>query len=133
MPSLTPAGILIGITSSSITLPSPLQVWQVSVTIFPSPLQLGHVLLDTIWPSIVFTTFLTCPFPPHMVQVCKEVPFFAPFPLHVPQVTCLFTLIFFSTPLAISSRFNLSLIRRFDPFLLRDCPPPEPPPKKLSN
>src|SRR5690606_2043665 len=58
----------------------------------------------------------------------------APDPSHVLHTTFLLTFIFFSTPFAISSRVNFTLIRRLLPRATLLPPPRErDPPKKLSN
>ncbi len=49
----TPAGILIGMISSSKTRPSPKQASHFAPTLFPSPEQVGQVDEVTIWPNIV--------------------------------------------------------------------------------
>src|SRR6187402_3136616 len=103
MPSCTPAGISIEIASSPYTLPSPLHAGHLAVIVDPSPLQVGHVVTVCIWPMNVLVTLLTCPDPPQVPQVCTLPLSFAPLPLQVLQTTCFFTLIFFVTPLAISS------------------------------
>src|SRR3546814_15397888 len=59
---------------------------------------------------------------------------FAPEPSHVLQTTFLLTLIFFSTPFAISSRVSFTLIRKLLPRITRRPPPRErDPPKKRSE
>ena len=128
----TPAGILIGMISSSNTRPSPKQSPHFAPTDLPSPLQWGQVEEVTIWPSIVCCTWRTWPEPWQVPQVFKSVPFLDPLPEQDLQATWRFTLIFFSTPFAISSKFNLSLIRRSVPLRWR-LPPPRPWLKKLPN
>ena len=128
----TPAGILIGMISSSNTRPSPKHASHLAPTLLPSPLQVGQVDEVTIWPNIVFWTRFTWPDPWHVPQVFKSVPFFEPFPEQDLQATWRFTLIFFSTPFAISSKFNFNLIRKSVPLRWR-LPPPRPPLKKLPN
>ena len=76
-----------GMTSSCSCRPSPLHTSQVAVTVLPSPLQVGQVLLLTIWPSMVFTTRFTWPWPWQVAQVLRSVPFLAPVPLHGAQAT----------------------------------------------
>src|SRR5476651_49084 len=137
MPSLTPAGILMLMVSSPRTTPSPWQTVHFEVMVEPSPLQVGQVLVVCIWPSMVLVTLRTAPEPPQVLQVEKDDWSFAPVPSQVRQTTCLFTFIFFSAPLAISSRVKRTLIRRLLPRATRLPPPPPwrppPPPKKPSN
>src|SRR5437868_4813735 len=102
----------------------------------PSPLQVGQVLVVCIWPNMVFVTLRTAPEPPQVLQVWNDDRSLAPVPSHVLQTICLFTFIFFSVPLAISSRVSLTLIRRLLPRVTRRppaLPPWRPPPKKPSN
>ena len=115
MPSLTPAGILMLMVSSPRVTPSPLQVPHFAVIVVPSPLQVGQVLVVCIWPKMVLVTLLTAPLPPQVLQVEKEFLSFAPDPSQVLQRICLLTLIFFSIPLAISSKVSFTLIRRLVP------------------
>src|SRR5690554_1154312 len=84
---------------------------------------------------MVFVTRLTEPVPEQVEQVWKEDLSFAPEPSQVLQTIFLFTLIFFSTPLAISSRVSFTLIRKLLPRITRRPPPPRErdPPKKLSK
>ena len=124
--------------------PSPWQVPHLAVISEPSPLQVGHVLVVCIWPNMVLVTRRTAPLPPQVRQVLTDDLSFAPEPLQLWQTTCLFTFIFFSTPLAISSRVSLTLMRKLLPRATRrpprvDCPPPKklskglpPPPPKIS-
>src|SRR5688572_9861675 len=131
IPSCTPAGMSIVTVSSPYTRPSPLQVLHFAVIVEPSPLQLGQVLTVCICPRKVFCTLLTCPLPPHVLQVCTLPSSFAPFPPHVLQATCFFTLIFFVTPFAISSYESFNLMRRLLPLIPRFRWPPRlrwPPP-----
>src|SRR5690606_18131891 len=130
----TPAGILIEMVSSPLTNPSPRQVVHLALISIPSPLQVGQVLVVCICPKMVLVTRLTDPEPPHVLQVWYDDLSLAPVPLQVRQTTCLFTFIFFSTPLAISSKVSLTLMRRLVPLGIRR-PPLEllPPPKKLSK
>src|ERR1700761_3928569 len=102
--------------------------------VVPSPLQVGQVLVVCIWPNMVLVTRRTAPCPPQVLQVCTDDLSFAPVPSQVLQTICLFTLIFFSAPLAISSSVNLTLMRRLLPRCTR-LPPLLclPPPKKPSN
>src|SRR5471032_861436 len=100
----------------------------------PSPLQVGQVLVVCIWPNMVLVTLRTAPEPPQVLQVCTDDLSFAPVPSQVLQTICLF--IFISVPLAISSRVNLTLMRRLLPRVTRRppaLPPCLPPPKKPSN
>src|SRR5687768_2890177 len=92
IPSLTPAGILIVIVSSSLTTPSPWQPLHFDVMVVPSPLHVGQVLVVCIWPRIVLVTRLTAPEPPQVLHVWKDDLSFAPLPSQVLQTTCLFTL-----------------------------------------
>src|ERR1700712_5731438 len=85
---------------------------------------------------MVLVTRRTAPWPPQVLQVWNDALSFAPVPSHVLQTICLFTFIFFSAPLAISSTVSLTLIRRLLPRATRRPPPPclpPPPPKKPSN
>src|ERR1700757_4968788 len=91
MPSCTPAGMSSVTVSSPYTLPSPLHVVHLLVIVVPSPLQAGQVVTVCIWPRKVFCTFLTCPLPPHVVQVCTLFLSFAPLPLQVVQGIYFFT------------------------------------------
>src|SRR6201999_2925570 len=128
------AGTLILIVSSPRTTPSPWQTVHFEVIVVPSPLQAGQVLVVCIWPSMVLVTLRTAPCPPQVLQVCIDERSFAPEPSQVLHTTCLFTLIFFSAPLAISSSVNLTLMRKLLPRATRR--PPLlclPPPKKPSN
>ncbi len=93
MPSATPAGIGTVSTSSLCSKPELSTPGGLLSTILPEPLQVAQVEAETICPSMVFTTFFTCPAPLQVWQVLKVTPSAA---------TSLFTLIFFSTPLAIS-------------------------------
>src|SRR5690606_32781897 len=81
IPSATPAGIRIGITSSSRTMPSPLQWTHFRVIDFPSPLQVGQVEEVCICPRMVLVTLVTTPDPLQVGHVEREVPFSAPLPL----------------------------------------------------
>src|SRR5215213_6207453 len=101
MPSCTPAGMSICTVSSAYTLPSPLQFEHLAVMVVPSPLQAGQVVTVCICPRKVLVTFLTCPLPPQVEQVCTLPLSFAPLPLQVLQGTYFFTLIFLVTPFAI--------------------------------
>jgi hypothetical protein len=65
---------------------------------------------------MVLVTRLTAPCPPQVLQVEKEFLSFAPVPSQVVQTICLLTFIFFSTPLAISSKVNFTFIRKLVPF-----------------
>src|SRR3569833_1729277 len=103
MPSLTPAGMLIEISSSSRTTPSPWQTLHLAVMTVPSPLQEEQVLVVCIWPSMVLVTLRTAPAPPQVLQVCMDDRSFAPVPSQVLQATCLFSFFFFLVLLAISS------------------------------
>src|SRR5215217_1647054 len=136
MPSLTPAGILIEMVSSPLIVPSPWHELHFAVICCPLPLQVGQVEVVCICPSMVLVTLRTAPLPPHVLQVLTDDLSLAPVPSQVLQVICLFTLIFFSVPLAISSRVSFTLMRRLLPLATR-LPPPRcccpPPPKKLSN
>src|SRR5690606_40664388 len=96
--SLTPAGILMGMISSLTTNPLASASAGFLSTIWPLPPQVGQVLADTIWPNMVLTTFFICPDPLQEEQDLKVTPL---------ATKCLFTLIFFSTPLAISARLSL--------------------------
>src|SRR5690606_19538876 len=104
IPSLTPAGMLIAIVSSPLSNPSPRQVVHLDVISTPPPLQLGQVLVVCLCTSIVLVTRLTHPTPPQVAQVWQDDLSFAPVPPQVGHCTCLFTLTFFSPPLAISSK-----------------------------
>src|SRR6187402_3087448 len=115
MPSLTPAGTFKLMVSSPRSTPSPWQVLHFEVITEPSPLQVGQVLVVCIWPNMVLVTRRTAPWPPQVLQVWKDDLSLAPVPSQVLQSTCLFTLIFFSVPLAISSSVNLTLIRKLLP------------------
>src|SRR6202012_6269946 len=110
IPSLTPAGTLILIVSSPRTTPSPWQTVHFEVITEPSPLQVGQVLVVCIWPSMVLVTRRTAPWPPQVLQVWKLDLSLAPVPSHVLQTICLFTFIFFSVPLAISSTVKRTFI-----------------------
>src|ERR1043165_8728275 len=103
----------------------------------PSPPQVGQVLAVCIVPRIVCVILVTCPVPRQVGQVFLAEPSLAPLPLQGLQVTYLFTLIFFSTPLAISSNVILTLTRRFEPRLTLLppllLPPPKCPPKISPN
>src|ERR1700756_1558884 len=102
--------------------------------VVPSPLQVGQVVVVCIWPRIVLVTLRTAPAPPQVLQVCTDERSFAPVPSQVLQFTCLFTFIFFSVPLAISSSVRRTLIRRLLPRCTRRPPPLcLPPPKNPSN
>src|SRR5258707_11662410 len=104
--------------------------------VLPSPLQVRQVLVVCIWPNMVLVTLRTAPEPPHVLQVWNDDLSLAPVPSQVLQEICLFTFIFFSAPLAISSSVNLTLIRRLLPRLtLRPPALPLclPPPKNPSN
>src|ERR1700760_57308 len=103
IPSCTPAGISIDTVSSPYTRPSPLQTGHFSVTGDPSPLQVGQVVTVCICPRKVLLTRRTWPLPPQVAQVWTLFLSLAPLPLQVVQPTYFFTLIFFETPLAISS------------------------------
>src|SRR4028118_2137977 len=103
----------------------------------PSPLQVGQDVTVCICPRKVFCTFLTCPLPLQVLQVCILPLSFAPLPLHVLQVTYFLTLIFFEVPFAISSKFSFSFTRKLVPLCPVDLLPPPPlrplsppPPKK---
>ena len=58
-----------------------------SEIICPTPLQVGHSATWVKLPNGVLVALLTCPLPPHVVQVVGPVPFFAPVPLHTSQVS----------------------------------------------
>src|SRR5690606_15070017 len=131
IPSLTPAGILIAIVSSPLSSPSPRQVVHLEVISTPSPLQVGQVLVVCICPRMVLVTRRTDPAPPQVPQVLNEDLSFAPDPSQVLQTMLLLTFIFFSTPLAISSKVNFTFIRRLLPLeTLRPPPLDWPPPPK---
>src|SRR3954469_9306317 len=121
--------------SSPYTRPSPLHTLHFTVIVVPSPLHVGQVLTVCIWPKKVFWIFLTWPLPLQVAQVCILPLFFAPLPPQVLQLTYFFTFIFLVTPLAISSKFNLSFTRRLLPLCpVALLPPPRllpPPPKKF--
>src|SRR3954471_10300714 len=70
IPSCTPAGISMVTVSSPYVLPSPLQTPHLWVMVVPSPLHVGQVVTVCIWPRKVLLTFLTCPLPPQVPQVC---------------------------------------------------------------
>src|SRR5690606_1352017 len=133
MPSLTPAGMLIAIVSSPRNKPSPRQVVHLAVISTPSPPQALQVLVVCIWPKMVLVTRRTVPDPPQFRHVWTDDLSRAPLPSQEEQVTCLLTLIFFSTPLAISSSVSLTLMRRLVPLDTRRPPWRPPPPKKLSK
>src|SRR5690606_28276919 len=82
---------------------------------------------------MVFVTRRTVPDPLQVEHVLNAAPFLAPVPLHGLQETFLLTLIFFSTPEAISSRVSLTRIRKLLPREPRRPPPEFDPPKKLSK
>src|ERR1700743_3614459 len=84
---------------------------------------------------MVLVTRRTAPEPPQVLHVWNDALSFAPVPSQVLQGICLLTFIFFSVPLAISSRVRRTLIRRLLPRATRRPPPPLclPPPKKPSN
>ena len=135
IPSLTPAGMLMLMVSSPRTTPSPWQTVHFEVICVPSPLQVGQVLVVCIWPKMVLVTLRTAPCPPQVLQVWNDERSLAPVPSQVVHTTCLFTFIFFSAPLAISSSVKRTLMRRLLPLATR-LPPPRcwpPPPKKPSN
>ncbi len=123
MPSSTPAGILISTTRSSRFRPCSSPPVPRLLTVCPMPPQAGQVLTVCIWPRKVLCTRATWPLPPQVAQV----PYSAP-----SARTSLFTLIFFSTPLAISARSSFNRTRRLLPFTTRrprERPKPPPPPK----
>ena len=135
MPSATPAGIFKVITSSESWTPSPLQWEHFSLIILPSPSQVGQVDVVCMAPRMVFCTRVICPVPWQVEQVEKELPSFAPVPWQWVSATYFFTLIFFSTPVATSSRviftFTLRLVPRFTRLAERPPPPKPPKPPKL--
>ncbi len=96
IPSCTPAGISMVTVSSPYTRPSPLQVVHLLVIVVPSPLQVGQVVTVCICPKKVFCTFLTCPLPPQVPQVCTLFLSFAPLPLQVAHDTYFLNLYSFS-------------------------------------
>src|SRR5699024_12167352 len=130
IPSLTPAGMLIAMVSSSRTNPSPPQEGHLAVISTPSPLQEGQVLVVCICPKIVLVTRVTDPLPPHVLQLWYDELSLAPLPEQVLQETSLLTLIFFSTPSAISFNVILTCIRSLLP--LRTLLPASLPPPPLN-
>ncbi len=133
IPSSTPAGIWIGTTTSSRIRPCSSLPGARLVTDRPIPPHAGQVVTVCIWPRKVFWTRRTWPLPPHVEQVPYSLPF---------ARTNLVTLIFFSAPLATSSKLILSRTRKLLPFTVRPprcCPkppkppPPNPPPKMSPN
>src|SRR5690606_35839606 len=118
--------MLMLMVSSPFTRPSPLQLGQWEVISVPSPLQVGQVVLVCICASMLFVRLLTEPAPLQVRQVLNEDLSFAPEPSQFLHTLFLLTLIFFSTPFAISSRVSLTLIRRLVPRATRrpapECP-----------
>src|ERR1035437_4997364 len=133
IPSATPAGIFMVMTSSPRTMPSPLQDLHLSVITCPSPPQAGQVELVCMYPRMVCCVRVTCPVPLQVEQLLNPEPLLAPMPLHLSQETYLLTLTFFSTPVAISSSVSFTLMRRLEPRFTRLPLLRPPPPKKLSN
>src|SRR5690606_815540 len=83
---------------------------------------------------MVLVTRLTEPAPLQVLQVLKDDLSLAPEPSQDLQTTFLLTFIFFSTPFAISSSVNFTLMRRLLPRATLLPPPLErEPPKKLSK
>src|SRR3989339_1873846 len=95
--------------------PSPWQVEQGSRTTRPSPPHVGHVVILTNCPNIERETCRSSPVPSHCGHAELPVPVFAPDPLQASHFFCFFTLIFFSTPVAISSSVSASLTFRSAP------------------
>src|SRR4030042_5401348 len=98
--------------------------------VFPSPPHAGQVCVDCIWPRKVLVTWVTCPVPRQVAHVEYDEPFLAPVPSHEVQGIYLLTLIFFSTPWAISFRSTLTFTLRLLPFLVLAADlllPPNPP------
>ena len=138
-PLATPRGTFTESVSVSETLPSPPQLLQLSRSVRPSPRHFGHTETLTNWPKIDCCTRRTCPRPWHWAQLTS------PSPPRPPQVAhgvrCL-TRIFFSTPLATSSRVSFTRTCRSSPRVAEARPErpspnrsskPEPPPKSRMN
>src|SRR5688572_8963825 len=115
MPSPTPAGILMEITSSPCIVPVPWQTLHLLAITWPSPWQVGQVEVVCIWPKIVLVTRRTCPEPLHVLHLLNADAFCAPVPLQPEHGTALLTFIFFSTPLEISASDSFTLMRRLLP------------------
>src|SRR5688572_3398103 len=79
VPFSIPAGIVISISFFARTSPSPRHEAQGDVTFVPAPPHAGHVDWSMKKPALRPTT----PRPPHEEQVDRDVPGFAPEPLHV--------------------------------------------------
>ena len=92
--------------------------------VWPDPLHDSHIEEVCILPRIVLVILVTWPLPLHVAHLLKVDP---------GAFTFLFTLIFLSTPLEISSNVRLTLTRKLLP-LITLCPPnppPNPPPNAL--
>ena len=85
--------------------------WQRSC---PSPPQVGQVVCVCICPRIVLAIRVTTPLPLHVSHVFDTLrSSFRPATVTIAnKATYFFTLIFFSTPVAISFRFNFTFTRK---------------------
>ena len=129
IPSITPAGIFISITSSPATTPSPLHFVHLFLMVFPVPPHCGHAVCVCMRPSMVSTVRVTYPEPLHCEQVsCR--PSSLPVPLQCWHATFFLTLNFLVVPVATSFRVIFTFKRRSAPLdccLRRPPPPPNPP------
>src|ERR1700688_4031272 len=107
-PVCTPAGILISIVSTRRTRPSPPHTRQM-FRVRPVPPQCVHVRLKRIFPLVC----VTCPEPPHAVQVCGCPT--VPVPRHSVQVSRREIVSFFTVPRTASQKLISIWYSRLEP------------------
>jgi hypothetical protein len=105
------------------TRPSPLQTLHGDLICLPRcRCRWGIGQQFDIMPKGVWVTRFTTPEPRQVPQVSTDLVRARHVPLQVLQTTCFLTLIFLLTPVAISSRVILTLMRRLVPRSPRDLP-----------
>src|SRR6187200_2836607 len=97
--------------------------------ISPAPWQRGHVCETWKNPR----ELITCPRPPHVVQLVLRDPGSAPLPWHLSHASSFSISIVFSAPKAASSNLISMSYRRSDPRCRSSERAPELPPKKVSK
>src|SRR3972149_11142301 len=110
-PESTPGGTFTVSSLVFLVLPVPRQSGHGSRMTEPAPLHAEHVLAMLKKPC----WNVTCPLPPHVVQVVGTVPGRAPEPRHSSQLRVLGTSTFFSVPKAASSQLIPRSYLKSDP------------------